>query len=302
MAAIVAGCPVWEEHELTVARARASVQPFGIPFFTYEGGVAHGKNFKTQAEMRQHGLTLAWKAHRAEWYLQLDADERLRNAELLAPILEGCKWNAHPLPLLQEDGSLLLAPFKLVSTNCGATRIVACAEYFQFNEGGSVYCLAGYTAPEELRDNLLQLPYLEHCPSDRPPSRRSERLSEDEPWLEPRPTSAVQWPLPPLTLQGGVMKENDGAIVEYEKGDGTHYCPGCGKRYDTPGICTGNDESGHAPVNVVKVSGGAVDEVEFVDPEEVVEPEPKPKRKPSSRKKSTTTSRKKTTTTRRRKS
>jgi hypothetical protein len=34
---------------------------------------------------------------------------------------------------------------------------------------------------------------------------------------------------------------------------GAFYCPGCGKRYDTPGNCTGKDEAGHEPIAVEKV-------------------------------------------------
>lgn len=32
------------------------------------------------------------------------------------------------------------------------------------------------------------------------------------------------------------------------------YCPGCGTKYDTPGICTGPVESGHQPLAVVPVT------------------------------------------------
>lgn len=42
-----------------------------------------------------------------------------------------------------------------------------------------------------------------------------------------------------------------------EAPDGAYYCPGCGKRFDTPGNCTGPDEAGHAPIAVEKVKATA---------------------------------------------
>jgi hypothetical protein len=57
---------------------------------------------------------------------------------------------------------------------------------------------------------------------------------------------------------------------------GAFYCPGCGKRYDTPGNCTGKDEAGHEPIAVEKVKGGKADD----DGE--AKPKPAAKRKTSS--------------------
>lgn len=39
------------------------------------------------------------------------------------------------------------------------------------------------------------------------------------------------------------------------KGDGDYYCPGCGRRYDTPGVCTGWPEAGHPEILVERVEG-----------------------------------------------
>jgi hypothetical protein len=36
-----------------------------------------------------------------------------------------------------------------------------------------------------------------------------------------------------------------------------YYCPECGLRYETPGVCSGRDEGGHAPAGVEKTSGKA---------------------------------------------
>lgn len=52
------------------------------------------------------------------------------------------------------------------------------------------------------------------------------------------------------------------APVEHTAAEGSHYCPGCGQRYDTPGTCTGTAESGHEPITVekVKTTGKAKDD------------------------------------------
>jgi hypothetical protein len=59
-------------------------------------------------------------------------------------------------------------------------------------------------------------------------------------------------------LEEVLMAEVDagGSIIEYDAGDGDYACPECGKRYDTPGLCSGHDEAGHAPVAVEAVGGG----------------------------------------------
>lgn len=64
---------------------------------------------------------------------------------------------------------------------------------------------------------------------------------------------------------------------------GAYYCPGCGKRYDTPGNCTGHDEAGHAPIGVEKVKATKSDDGDA----------DKPKRKPAAKRKTSSTSRKK---------
>lgn len=34
---------------------------------------------------------------------------------------------------------------------------------------------------------------------------------------------------------------------------GSYYCPGCGRRYETPGVCIGHDESPHEEIKVERV-------------------------------------------------
>ncbi len=259
---IVASTPAWNEPEELLRRCVASAAVAVDRHYVYAGGIASlvdGGKWATQGAMRDHGRAWA-QGRRARWFLQLDADEALVNGELLRPILERWAWPAYPLAYVQEDGQMTLAPFKCFRL---PARIVACSEYVQLGRPGHVparnapvWNLAGYAAPEELRAALLELPFLFHSPSlRRPPIRRALRLSRDELSVEQRP-DAVQWPLPPLTLQGrSIMAKVDegGSIIEHEAKDGDYACPGCGARYDTPGICTGEGESPHEPLTVEQV-------------------------------------------------
>src|SRR5579864_4849453 len=49
------------------------------------------------------------------------------------------------------------------------------------------------------------------------------------------------------------MSPSDLTVVPDAPAEG-YYCPGCGTKYDTPGICTGPVESGHQPLAVVAVT------------------------------------------------
>jgi hypothetical protein len=57
-------------------------------------------------------------------------------------------------------------------------------------------------------------------------------------------------------------KHVDGEPIAGADAKGAYYCPGCGIRYDTPGICTGHDEAGHAPIDVEKVTGAKADKAD----------------------------------------
>lgn len=273
---IVASTPAWNEPEALLERSHASVAGVVDWHNVYPGGVRAltGGPWVNQSAMREHGRVraLEWAAdHRRRprgdvWFLQLDADELLVHGERLRPILERWPHAAFPIPLVQESGDTTLAPFKLFRAR--DAKIVACSEYVRLGQGraGTLYNLAGYMLPPEVpRDALLDAwPFLFHTPSARGPGiRAGARLSLEELSVETRPDDAIQWPLPPLTLNGRsqTMAEVDagGSVVEYDAGDGDYACPECGKRYDTPGLCTGHDEAGHPAVAVeaVKGSGGS---------------------------------------------
>lgn len=262
---IVASTPAWNEPARLLERARLSVRGTVDHHYVYEGGIAQlafGGRWRTQAQMRDHGREWAQQTTAARatlgyhvWLLQLDADEALVHGDRLRATLERWPHPAYPLPLVQENGDATLAPFKLLRL---PAEIVACSEYVRFAGDSTTWNLAGYRLPAELRPALLEGPFLLHTPGLRQGIRRAVRLSRDELAVETRPDGAVQWPLPPLTLtrRFAVKADDDGTMREYEAGDGDYACPGCGKRYDTPGICEGSSESPHEPLQVEAVADG----------------------------------------------
>lgn len=198
---IVAGIPAWDEPAQLIEGARRSCLALDSAFY-FVGGLRplNGGfgNFESEGAMRDYGRRLAY-ATRATWYLQLDADERLIHGELLRPILAHWRLEAYPLPYVLEDGTVTLAPCKLIRADAA---IAAHCDFIRLPSAPArILCLSGYQAPPQLRDALLELPHLVH-----EPWRRDElgagkrRLSRDELLLEPRP-AADQWPLPPLTLE-----------------------------------------------------------------------------------------------------
>lgn len=265
--AIMAVTPAWNEPASLLKRARLSVAGAADRHYVLEGGIARlvvGGRWRTQSEMRDAGRKWAQEQGRrlvgrdgTVWLLQLDADEALVHGDKLRPLLERYPWPAYPLPLVQENGDTTLAPFKLFRL---PARIVACSEYVRFARDSRTWNLAGYACPPELREALLAGPFLFHTPGLRKGLRRSARLSYEELNIETRPVDAVQWPLPPLTLSGGVRmakQDDDGTFREHEAEDGDYYCPGCGARYDTPGVCTGATESPHEATQVEAVKAAA---------------------------------------------
>lgn len=270
---VYASTPAWEEPRELLERCTVSTAGVVDNHHVYEGGIAGvtaGMGpWRTQGEMRDAGRRAAdeWaREHGREderlWLLQLDADEALVNGERLRELLEHWPHRAFPIGYAQEDGQLSLAPFKLFRL---PARIVACSEYVRFGRDRTTYDLAGYNVPPELRELILARPFIYHTPSARTPlTRRYRRLSDVELEIETRPATAVHWPLPPLTLrrrrQPAMKTDPDGTPREAEAEDGEFYCPGCGTRYDTPGVCEGTLEAKHEPIDVEKVADAGDDD------------------------------------------
>ena len=195
--------PIWQEDPRLVNAALESCLSCCDATFFFEGGLrplngGRGR-FESEAAMRDTGRLWALECAGADWYLQIDADEWLVHGELLRPILAHWRHDAYPLPYLLEDGTLMLAPCKLIRADAA---IAAHCDFIRLpSQPEQVYCLSGYQAPLELRDAMLELPHLAHEPWRRAEAGDEKpRLSADELRLEPRP-EAPQWPLPPLTLE-----------------------------------------------------------------------------------------------------
>lgn len=245
---VYAGTPVYCEDDATLERARLSVLELdGWATFRSD------RPALDEGAMRRQGFELA-REHGADWYLQLDADERLVGAADLRERLAATAGPFYPLPYVQEDGQVTLAPFKLARPD--QVELVAHSDYFRV--AGRVYCCSGYRWASPSTPAELGLPHLLHEPSRR--RQRHRRLSDVELDLEPRPADAVQWPVIDYhLLHGGTMTATElneaGEVVDERK----FYCPGCGQRYDAAGDCVGSAEGPHEPIAVEKVSAAGKD-------------------------------------------
>jgi hypothetical protein len=288
MTRIVATTPWSTADKELIDDARLSVV---LPNFTWLGYPDTGV-FTSQAELRDEGRRQAEETG-GDWWLQLDADERLVQGETLALTLDDWYARAYPLPRLEEDGSISVCPYKLVRLPC---QLVQGCDHFTWPGEDVVWRMSlQYSAHENLREYLLAGPYLIHQPSLRPEGTLRLGRVEDR---ERRPDDAVQW----AEVRARKLTKGDRTM----SGEGKYYCPGCGQRFEVAGVCTGTDESGHEPINVQPVSAGPV-ELEQAAPEtRTGDEEPllkaaKPTRKPAPKKKAPA-KRKTSTTARRRKS
>lgn len=186
---VCATTPFLDEPAQLLREARESVPP-EFAYYQYPAPLAL---YKTESALRDVGR-LAAQTLQAEWWLQIDADERLRHGEQLSALLD-LFARAYPLPRLEEDGSWTLCPYKLVRLPC---ELVVGCDHFRWNDSPQVWRLSGYPLPDMSTWRAWKLPYLEHRHSRRP---RVERLGASEGILEPRPPDALQWPLPAIALE-----------------------------------------------------------------------------------------------------
>ncbi len=250
---IVATTPYFDEPQDLLDDAIASV-PFRHYVYKVELGAP---GFPNESSLRRPGLAEAIRLG-ADWWLQLDADEQLVYGAALVDRIDHLDSIAvaYPLPRLEEDGSVQVCPYKLV--RLPVELVVGCDHFRRPGDDRVWRYSLDRSAREEERARLLAGPHLVHQPSRRPRGRSMIRIGELENVAEPRPRHALplQWPDSSLILQGGglMAKEApDGTVVEYEHSDGKYYCPGCGKRYDTPGVCEGSVEAGHGALAVEQV-------------------------------------------------
>jgi hypothetical protein len=241
---IAVGLLAYKEDPSVVEGAIASI--YGI----FDIGFVCNDNVPIESEwdearVRQGGLDLARESG-ADWYLQLDADERLVNGRLLREFLEahGEGLAAWPLPYVYEGGEwVTLAPFKLVRARA---RFELACDVFSID--GRLWLMSGYPwiGVSERDTRLLQrTPYLLHAPSVRPDARTRRRLSDAIEGTAGEVRLGVpQWPLPFIVPHARRLD-----MSEYTPEDGPYYCPACGRRYATVGIC----DDGHPLEQVVPV-------------------------------------------------
>jgi hypothetical protein len=190
---IAAGILAYRESALMIAAAAESA-------CALDGVFVFGEDERIDTELdearvRQKGLELA-KLGGADWYLQIDADERLVDAPALFDYLEWWPHRAWPLPYVQENGTTTLAPCKCI--RLAGARCVLASDVYEWELGPAVegpYVLSGYTVPAELEPLIGRLPRLMHEPSRRPHASSRRRLSVAIEGTHSR-AGLVQWPLP----------------------------------------------------------------------------------------------------------
>jgi hypothetical protein len=198
MVSVVAGIPVWQEEPHVVAGALASCRELAAAFrYADAAGIGEpDSTWNRQADMRDHGRELARGVYGADWYVQLDADERLHNGAALVNILGAFPGFAYPIPYLHDAGGGTLAgsllPCKVIRAD--TCRIVAACEYVE--HAGAVYNLSGFALERPVPAGL---PYIVHQPELRhAPHRRLSSLEETltRNGVEPKPADAIRWQRP----------------------------------------------------------------------------------------------------------
>ena len=195
-------------------------------------------------------LLLKAKELECDWLLQIDADERLHNGELLREWLPSWAGDAFPLPFQVNADQLLGASWKCLRT--AAWQRVTSGGAYLLHADGTEYCVV----PPDGRGALVEylrlaevdawrLPWLSHHPEERLGERKLIRLGDLEHDLEPVPD--VPYYAPPGLRPRGLL---DSAPMSSTPAEATHYCDQCGAKYSGPGLC----EQGHPPNQVTPLA------------------------------------------------
>ena len=176
---IAAGILAHGEHPSMIEAALDSTDCLDNAFTFGEGEVIEDE--LGEARVRQIGLELAYGVG-ADWYLQIDADERLVRGELLYDYLGLAASPWWPLPYVQENGDVTVAPCKLIRLDARPRCYLASDVYVfdaQAAQGNTTAptLLSGYVFPEVAKHLLEELPVLLHVPSARPDAGTRRRLS-----------------------------------------------------------------------------------------------------------------------------
>lgn len=181
----------------------------------------------------------------ADWILAIDADEILRNGELLRDTLRTSPYLAFPIPFVSDDvGKVTRAPWKVY--RAGRWTHVAQSSFMRLEAGVKSVTYQLEPQDEKGLDRAIaeMLPYLEHHPEWRPDWRQDPalRLGFTENHLEPPPETWTLWRSPSVFLPDLLAWRPDVHTDETP----THYCPACGLRFFAPGVC----DRAHEPTRV----------------------------------------------------
>lgn len=172
-----------------------------------------------------------------DWLLNIDADEELHEAHDLRVRLEALPAGTVCIPLrrLEANGNQAPCPWKLVNVH----------RLDRYLNGHVVRLDSGETVdlvppgPVELWPG----PWLSHHPDRRPPWRRAGRLGDYENVTDP----IIREGLQPLPLPAIFAVVSEAASESVDAAAPAWYCPGCGSRYQGPGICA----NGHEPLELL---------------------------------------------------
>lgn len=250
---VIAGVDAGDLADTTPGLADEKTAHPALPW-SYE---CASRRWSSQSAKRTWLLDKA-REHDCDWLLQIDADERLHNAHLLRPFLDGWPADAFPVPFEVDPGVMLGATWKCLRVDAWR-QVVSGGAYIE-HVNGTVYCVTppGNIAPGVERfDNLESYrriaPWLSHHPDLRPEGRKQIRLGEVEHVLEP-PPHVEGYLTPSLHARPVVyvapVSDTAAQDTTTDAAPAAEWaCPQCGARYSTPGLC----EQGHAAESVVAV-------------------------------------------------
>lgn len=250
---LAAGICTWQDGPALDA-CLESVRPYVDHVFTAEGafagfdtkGIDPGQVWDKQSTKRTALLHAAQRGG-YDWLLQIDADEQLHRGDDLRRWLELWGDDCFPLGFYfeggRDEGTLEAAMWKCVRVRAW-DRVIAQGAYLRAKDGGE-WCLMRETTALD-RIYLAGLPYLTHHPELRPEGRRELRFNYLENLIEPAPFLPI-WPRQSLT-----------PIPVTKYAAAMYYCPGCGTRYATSGVC----DNQHAPIELEALPAEAPAEVD----------------------------------------
>lgn len=278
---IAAGVITWRDGDELLIRCLNSVGPFvdelvlvdgliagvetDLPAWTplerFERAGVHVERVYGATQARKRNVLLG-TARRlgCDWLLQIDADERLENGELLRPKLAALPAGADYFAIPFQFDELVLRPLGWKCLRVDRWRECVARNGYMIDRAGRyrhTSSLEGIDA-----STLSSSPWISHHPEERTGPRSAIRLGVIEHELEPAPPGAEE--MPPVNFHAARLLQpareldasNGGNGMSDTPAEPTYYCPECGARYHGPGKC----ENGHPPADVVALDAAAAAE------------------------------------------